>query len=68
MYDKEMPARVIVGLVVIGILAAGVLLLVSMTSDSRVSSFEECRDKGYPVMPTSPEQCVYNGETFVKRP
>jgi hypothetical protein len=30
-----------------------------------INSFEECKDAGYPIMESYPEQCAANGKTFV---
>lgn len=59
--------------VIIGIIAlllfAGVYLIIDFQERAKIesiSSFEECRDAGYPIMESYPEQCATpDGRVFV---
>lgn len=38
---------------------------ISNNSTSSISNFQECKDAGYPIAESYPEQCSANGQTFV---
>lgn len=35
------------------------------SSSSNISSFDECKNAGYPIAESYPSQCTANGNTFI---
>jgi hypothetical protein len=52
-------------LVVIFSVTAGVLLTLQIKNHRMISSFEDCKNAGNPIMESFPEQCSANGRTFM---
>jgi|AntRauTorcE11897_2_1112592.scaffolds.fasta_scaffold77140_2 hypothetical protein len=65
--EKELPvARILVSFIVLCALVAGGVLLYQVRSTASINSFESCRDAGYPIMESYPQQCLANGRLFVE--
>lgn len=67
---KRFSTVTLIGVVVVLALIAGLLLSLSNIAKQQrmyaISTFQECKDAGYPIMESYPEQCATSdGRTFV---
>jgi hypothetical protein len=67
---KQTRTVTLIGIVIVLALIAGLLLSLSNISKTQrmylISTFQECKDAGYPIMESFPEQCATpDGRTFV---
>jgi|AntRauTorckE6833_2_1112554.scaffolds.fasta_scaffold00406_7 hypothetical protein len=65
MFKESRIAAYIVTCILLFALIAGTILLTRTYSARRVASFQECKDAGYPIMETFPEQCLAEGKVFI---
>jgi flagellar basal body-associated protein FliL len=67
---KQMSIMMLLGLLVVLTLVAGLLLSLSNIAKQQrmysIFTFQECKDAGYPIMESYPEQCsTPDGRTFM---
>ena len=55
----------VVTLSAVALIIAASVVYVMMQPPKKVSNFEECIDAGGPLMESYPEQCSYDGQTYV---
>ncbi len=65
MFKESRIAAYIVICILVFALAAGTILLMRTYSSHSIASFQECKDAGYPIMESFPEQCIAQGKVFI---
>ncbi len=68
--QKQTRTITLIGIAIVLTLIAGLLLSLSNIAKTQrmyaISTFEECKNEGYPIMESFPEQCATpDGRTFV---
>lgn len=51
-----------------GALFVGATFALDYNRRANINSFEECKEAGYPILESYPEQCIANGRTFTDNP
>jgi hypothetical protein len=63
---RPIPPNILLGLLCVTLLfVLGWLVYRQLTKPDRITDFKTCVDGGNPVLESYPEQCTYNGQSFI---
>jgi hypothetical protein len=52
-------------LIVLIVTVSGALIAFRISSTQQVTNFQQCKDAGYPIMESAPEQCMADTQIFI---